>query len=57
MDSLFNVREEGGVGPDDLLDRVHPDLPDPLAQLRTVPSAAHTQEKITKLGNLKIQFQ
>ena len=51
-DSLLHVRQQGAVGPHHLLDCVHPDLPDPLTQLRTVSRTAHSEEEITKLGNL-----
>ena len=52
--SLLHVGEQGAVGPHHLLDRAHPDLPDPLTQLGAVSRTSNSKEKIAKLGHLNI---
>ena len=54
LHSLLHVGEQGAVGPHNLLDRGHPDLPDPLTQLGAISRTSNSKEKITKLGNLNI---
>ena len=54
LHSLLHVGEQGAVSPRNLLDRGHPDLPDPLTQLRTISRTSNSKEEITKLGNLNI---
>ena len=54
LHSLLHMGEQGAVGPHHLLDRAHPDFPDPFTQLGTISRTSNSKEEITKLGNLNI---
>ena len=53
---LLDMRQKGIVGPHHILHGLHPDLPDPLSQVRTVLGAAHSQEQVSELSNLDIEL-
>ena len=53
---LLDMRKEGVVRLDHLLHGVHPDLPDPLPEVRTVPGTAHPQQKVSKYRHLEVEL-
>ena len=48
--------QEGVVGPHHLLHCLHPDLPDPLPEVRTVLGTANSKQQVSKLSNLDIEL-